>query len=164
MAGWYIKIAFSLDAISIPGNNRSMVGLFQSTSRPVLDNTTTIASITTPSMGIIHEKNENFWSFNTRGPSGSIKIPTTISCLTPVKNWYSLEMINNPYSTSIALILSCQTPLNTTQVSTTEFVCGTSNSMSLATSYIHLQQSMSSPGGVNNSALLSLGNIIIKLF
>lgn len=162
-AGWYIKIGFSLDATTASGNNRSMVGLFQSTTRPTLDNTITINSITTPSMGIVHERGESVWSFNTRGPSGSIKIPTTISCLTPSNSWYTLELINDPYSSSVVLILSCQTTSNTTLVESNQFVCGTANTMSFATSYIHLQQSMASPGGVNNSALLSLGNIIIRL-
>ena len=162
-AGWYIKIGFSLDATTASGNNRSMVGLFQSTTRPTLDNTITIDSITTPSMGIVHERGESVWSFNTRGPSGSIKIPTTISCLTPSNSWYTLELINDPYSSSVVLILSCQTTSNTTLVESNQFVCGTANTMSFATSYIHLQQSMASPGGVNNSALLSLGNIIIRL-
>jgi len=162
-AGWYIKIGFSLDATPASGNNRSMVGLFQSTTRPTLDNTTTIASVTTPSMGIIHERGENVWSFHTRGTSANIKIPTGISCATPSNSWFTLELINNPYSTSIVLILSCQTISNTTLVESTEFVCGLANTMSLATSYIHLQQSMASPGGVNNSAYVSLGNIIIKL-
>ena len=114
-------------------------------------------------MGIIQEKGESVWSFHTRGTTGNIKIPTTISCTTPSNNWYTLELINDPYSTSIVLILSCQTTSNTTLVESTEFVCGTANTMSLATSYIHLQQSMASPGGVTNSAFVSLGNIIIKL-
>ena len=73
-------------------------------------------------------------------------------------------MINDPYSTAIVLILSRQTASNTTEVERWQFACGLSNTMPLATSYIHLQQSMASPGGITNSALLSLGNIILKLF
>ena len=56
--GWYIKIGFSLEATLGVSNNRTMVGLFQSTTRPVLDSTATIASIVTGSMGIVQERNE----------------------------------------------------------------------------------------------------------
>ena len=73
-----------------------MIGLFQSTTAPLLNNTATIAQITTGSMGIVQEKGETVFSFNTRGASGSTKIPTSISCETPNNNWYTLEMINEP--------------------------------------------------------------------
>jgi hypothetical protein len=161
-AGWYIKIGFSLDAATGAGTNRTMIGLFQSNTRPVLDNTTTIASVTTGSMGIVQEKGETVFSFNTRGPSGSTKIPTTISCDTPNNNWYTLEMINEHRFARITLILTSQTDSDI-QTATTSFVCGQPNTMPVLTSWVHLQQSMASPGGINNSAFLSLGNITMKL-
>lgn len=160
--GWYIKIGFSLDATTGAGNNRTMIGLFQSNTRPVLDNTTTIASVVTGSMGIVQEKGETVFSFNTRGPSGSTKIATTISCETPNNNWYILEMINEPRFTRVTLILTSQTDVDT-KTATTSFICGQANTMALATAWVHLQQSMASPGGINNSAGLALGNITMKM-
>ena len=161
-AGWYIKIGFSLDATAGGTNNRTMIGLFQSNTRPVLDNTTTIASVTTGSLGIVQEKGETTFSFNTRGPSGSTKIPTTISSETPNNNWYTLEMINEARFAKVTLILTSQTPDNT-QTATTSFICSGPNTMSVTTAWVHLQQSMASPGGINNSAVLALGNITMKL-
>lgn len=161
-AGWYIKIGFSLDATAGGTNNRTMIGLFQSNTRPVLDNTTTIASVVTGSMGIVQEKGETTFSFNTRGPSGSTKIPTTISSETPNNNWYTLEMINEARFAKVTLILTSQTPDNT-QTATTSFICGQPNTMPITTAWVHLQQSMASPGGINNSAFLALGNITMKL-
>jgi hypothetical protein len=161
-AGWYIKIGFSLDSTSSAGNNRTMIGLFQSNARPVLDNTTTIASVVTGSMGIVQEKGETVFSFNTRGPSGSTKIPTTISCETPNNNWYTLEMINEPRFLRVTLILTSQTDSGT-ETATTSFICGGANTMAIATAWVHLQQSMASPGGVNGSAFLTMGNITMKI-
>jgi hypothetical protein len=161
-AGWYIKIGFSLDATAGGNNNRTMIGLFQSNTRPVLDNTTTIDSVTTGSMGIVQEKGEDFFSFNTRGPSGSTKIATTISSATPNNNWYTLELINEPRFAKVTLILTSQTPSNT-QTASTSFICGQANTMPILTAWVHLQQSMASPGGVNSSAFLALGNITMKL-
>ena len=135
-----------------------MIGLFQNNTRPVLDNTTTIASVVTGSMGIVQEKGETVFSFNTRGPSGSTKIPTTISCETPTNNWYTLEMINEPRFLRVTLILTSQTDSGT-ETATTSFICGGANTMSIATAWVHLQQGMASPGGVNGSAFLSMGNI-----
>lgn len=163
-AGWYIKIGFSLDAQTATSTgNRTMIGLFQSTTRPLLDNTITIDSVTTGSMGIIQEKGENFFSFNTRGTTGSTKIITAIPCSTPTNNWYTLEMYNEPFSLDIKMILTCQTSTETILSETVTFTCGGTNTMPALTSYVHLQQSMASAGGVNNSALLTLGNITMKL-
>jgi hypothetical protein len=160
--GWYIKIGFSLDSTAGGTNNRTMIGLFQSNTRPILDNTTTIASVLTGSMGIVQEKGETVFSFNTRGPSGSTKIATTINCETPNNNWYTLEMINEPRFTRVTLILTSQTNVDT-KTATTSFICGQANTMALATAWVHLQQSMASPGGINNSASLALGNITMKM-
>lgn len=163
-AGWYIKIGFSLDSqTSTAAGNRTMIGLFQSTTRPTLDNTITIASVLTGSMGIVQEKSENFFSFNTRGTTGSTKVITAISCSTPNNNWYTLEMYNEPFSLDIKMILTCQLSTGTLLSESITFTCGGANTMQLLTSYVHLQQSMASPGGINNSALLTLGNITIKL-
>ena len=140
-----------------------MVGLFQSNTRPVLDSTTTIASVVTGSIGIVQEKGETVFSFNSRGPSGSTKIPTTISCETPNNNWYTLEMINDPGFIRVTLILTSLQPGGLSERATANFICGGSNTMPLATAFVHLQQSMASPGGVTNSAFLTLGNITMKL-
>ena len=161
-AGWHIKIGFSLDATTGAGTNRTMIGLFQSNTRPVLDNTTTIASVTTGSMGIVQEKGETVFSFNTRGP-GSTKIATTIPCDTPNNNWYTLEMINEAGFPRVTLILTCLLPNGGTERATTNFICGGTNTMPLTTAWVHLQQSMASPGGINGSASLTLGNITMKL-
>ena len=93
---------------------------------------------------------------------GSTKIPTTISSATPNNNWYTLEMINEERFAKVTLILTSQTDVDT-QTATTSFICGQADTMSLATAWVHLQQSMASPGGINNSASLALGNITMKL-
>ena len=139
-----------------------MIGLFQSNTRPTLDNTITIASVTTGSMGIIQEKGETVFSFTTGGTSGSTKIPTTISCETPNNNWCTLEMINEPSTPFITLILTCQKSGLATETQSASFICGGTNTMPALTAWTHLQQSMASPGGVNGSAFLTLGNITIK--
>ena len=156
--GWYIKIGFSLEATLGVSNNRTMVGLFQSTTRPVLDSTATIASIVTGSMGIVQERNETVFSFNTKGPSGSTKTPTTISCETPNNNWYTLEMINEPGSTRVTLILTCQTNVDI-QTDSATFICGETNTMPLTLSYVQLQQNIANQG----SAGVALGNVMMKL-
>jgi hypothetical protein len=161
-AGWYVKIGFSLEATVGTGFNRTMIGLFQSLSAPALNNTTTIAQITTGSMGIVQEKGETVFSFNTRGPTTSTKIPTSISCETPNNNWYTLEMINEPNTPFITLILTCQRSGFDTQTESTVFLCGATNTMRIQQSWVHLQQSMASPGGYG-SAQISLGNITMKL-
>jgi len=164
-SGFHIKIAFSLDAtVSIAAGNRTtMVGLFQSTTPPTLNATATIASLTTGSMGIIAEKAETTFSFNTRGTSGSTKIATSISCETPNNNWYWLEIINEPFSADINLILTCfnATTLST-QVESYTYTCGTTTTMPIATSYIQLQQNMAQVGGINGSSIMGIGNVIIK--
>ena len=163
-AGWYIKIGFSLDALTTTATgNRTMIGLFQSTTRPVLDNTTTIASVLTNSMGIVQEKGETVFSFNTRGLTGSTKIATSISCETPNNNFYILEMLNEPNRATITLILTAYITGSSTQTATTSFICGGANTMAVASSFVHLQQSMASAGGITNSAILALGNITMKL-
>lgn len=161
-AGWHIKIGFTLDASTTTSFNRTMVGLFQSTARPTLDSTNTIASVTTGSMGIVQELGETVFSFNTRGTSGSTKIPSTIPCQTPNNNWYALEMINEPGSTTITLILTCQTDAGILTDSAT-FICGTTNTMPLNFSYIHLQQNMATAGATAGSAGVALGNVMMKL-
>ena len=163
-AGWYIKIGFSLDALTNTATgSRTMIGLFQSTTAPLLNNTATIASITTGSMGIVHEKGESVWSFNTRGSSTSTKIATSIPCDTPNNNWYTLEMINEPSTPFITLILTCQRSGLDTLTESTVFLCGTSSTMPTQQSWVHLQQSMASAGGITNSAFLSIGNVTMKL-
>ena len=114
-------------------------------------------------MGIVHEKGESVWSFNTRGSSTSTKIPTSISCETPNNNWYTLEMINEPNTYFITLILTCQRVNLDTQIESTIFQCGSTNTMPIQQSWVHLQQSMASAGGINNSAFLSIGNVTMKL-
>lgn len=164
-AGFHIKIAFALDAtVSVSaGNRRTMIGLYQSTTQPTLNDTATVASLTTGSMGIIAERTDTVFSFNTRGTTGSTKIATSISCDTPNNNWYWLELINEPFSSDITLILTCFNATTlATQVESTTFTCGTTTTMPISTSYIHLQQSMAQTGGITGSAVLGLGNIVIK--
>jgi len=112
---------------------------------------------------IVQEKGETVFSFHTRGASGSTKIPTSISCETPNNNWYTLEMINEPDSLRITLILTCQRSGLETQTASFTFICGGAHTMPALTAWTHLQQSMASPGGVTNSAFLTLGNITTKL-
>ena len=63
-AGFYVKIGFSLDAATSVSTNRTMIGLFQSTTRPVINSTIPISSITVGSMGIIQERSENTFFFS----------------------------------------------------------------------------------------------------
>ena len=163
-SGFYIKIAFSLDATtSTATGNRTMIGLYQQTGAPALNNTVTIASLTVGSMGIIQEKGETVFSFNTRGTSGSTKIASTITCETPNDHWYMLEMYNAPFSSDITLVLTCQNATTlTTQTDSTTFTCGGINTMPITTSYVHLQQNMASAGGINNAAALSINGVVVK--
>ena len=80
----------------------------------------------------------------------------------PNNNWYTLEMINEPDTPFVTLILTCQRSGLNTQTASTIFLCGTANTMPNLTAYTHLQQSMASPGGLTGSAGLALGNITIK--
>ena len=140
-----------------------MIGLFQSSTRPILDNTTTIASLTTGSIGIVQEKGETVFSFNTRGTSSSTKIASSISCETPNNHWYTLELINDPNTPLVTLILTCQRSAQDIQTDSAVFICGTSSTLPINLNcYTHLQQSMASAGGINNSAQISLGNVTIK--
>ena len=165
--GFYLKISFGLEATTATSvGNRTMVGLYQSVTAPTLNNATTIGSITTGSIGIIQEKGENTFSFNTRGPSGSTKIATSISCETPNSNWYLLEIMNEPFSEDATLVLTCQN--NTTQTiqrESTTFTCGTSTTMPLGiSSFPQLQQSVANLTPAVGNALISLGNLQLKLY
>ena len=71
-------------------------------------------------------------------------------------------MINEPRFARVTLILTSQTDSDT-QTASTSFICGGANTMPVTTAWTHLQQSMASPGGINNSAFLTLGNITMKL-
>ena len=79
--GFRVVLSFGLTDTTTQavGLTRSMIGLFQNSTAPVLNNTTTIASVTTQSIGIIQEAGETVWSFNTRGTGGSTKVATTIA-------------------------------------------------------------------------------------
>ena len=128
-----------------------MVGLFQSTTVPVLNNATTVASVTTQSLGIVQEAGENVWSFNTRGSASSTKVATTISCQTPSVTWYILEMTNVVNSSVISLKLTSQDGTSAVQL----FTCGTTATMSnTALNYIQLQRNMSTVGGLAGSSIL----------
>ena len=72
-------------------------------------------------------------------------------------------MINEPNTPFITLILTCQRSGLDTQTESTVFLCGATNTMRIQQSWVHLQQSMASPGGLNGSAQISLGNITMKL-
>lgn len=161
-AGWHIKIGFCLEATLNTTNNRTMIGVYQSTTRPTLDSTATIAAVTVGSMGIVQEKGETVFSFNTRGASGSTKIATTISCETPNNSWFVLELLNEPNSSTITLILTCQTDIDI-QTATASFTCGGANTMPLALSYIQLQQNIANAGAPVGSAALAIGNVGMRL-
>ena len=73
-------------------------------------------------------------------------------------------MINEPDADRITLILTCQKSGAATETKSASFICGGANTMPALTSFVHfLQQSMASPGGINGSAFLTLGNITTKL-
>ena len=129
-----------------------MIGLFQNTVAPVLNNTATIASITTQSMGIIQESGANVWSFNTRGNTSATTVATTISCQTPSNTWFVLEMINPVNSNDIIMILKDQEAGTS---ATQTFTCDTTSTLSISNqNYIQLQRNMSSAGGITGSAVL----------
>ena len=141
--GWKIVFAFGLadTTTQAAGPTRTMIGLFQSTTAPVLNATTTVSSITTQSMGIIQESGENVWSFNTRGSASSTKVASTISCATTNSTWYVLEMINYVNSNDIVMTLTDQDAGSATQT----FTCGTTSTLAnTGQCYIQLQRNMCS--------------------
>jgi|GWRWMinimDraft_12_1066020.scaffolds.fasta_scaffold00022_2 hypothetical protein len=157
--GWKVVIGFGLNDTTTNASTRSMIGLFQSTTAPILNATTTVASIPTQSMGIVQEAGENVWSFNTRGGSAtSTKIATTISCQTPNTTWYVLEMTNYVNSNDIIMTLTDQDSGSATQT----FTCGTLVSLSnTGLNYIQIQRNMSSASGLAGSAILQTASVRI---
>jgi len=150
--GFKVVIGFGLGDTTTNASTRSMVGLFQSSTAPVLNNTATIASITTQSIGIIQESGENAWSFNTRGASSSTTTLTTIPCTTPSTTWFILEIINRVNSNDIVMTLY-NTELNTSATQT--YTAGSPSTASISNQcYIQLQRNMSSAGGLTGSAIL----------
>jgi hypothetical protein len=149
--GFKIVIGFSLGDSTTNAQTRTMIGLFQSTTPPVLNTLTNIASVTTQSLGIVQEVGENVWSFNTRGSTSSTKVATTISCQTPTTTWYVLEMINFVNSTDILMKLTSQDGTSASQL----FTCGLVSTMSTTgLNFIQLQRNMASVGGLTGSAIL----------
>ena len=150
--GFKVVIGFAISDISTNAPTRSMIGLFKSTTKPTLNSSTTVASITTQSMGIIQESGENVFSFNTRGLVSSTKVATSISCQTPNTTWYTLEMINYVNSSDIIMTLTDQDDGSATQT----FTCGITSSTLETTGplYIQLQRNMAISGGITGSALL----------
>lgn len=158
-SGYKIVIGFCLNDTSTNASTRSMLGLFQSTTAPVLNNTATIASLTTQSIGIIQEVGENVWSFYTRGSTGSTKIATSISCQTPSNNWLQLEILNLVNSNDIIMTLK---DLDAGTFATQNFTCNTVNSISNANqNYIQIQRNMASASGVAGSALIQTASVRI---
>ena len=157
--GWKVVIGFGLNDTTTNASTRSMIGLFQSTTAPILNSTATVASIPTQSIGIVQESGENFWSFNTRGGSAtSTKIATTISCQTPNTTWYVLEMTNYVNSNDIIMTLTDQDSGSATQT----FTCGTLVSLSnTGLNYIQIQRNMSSASGLAGSAILQTASVRI---
>jgi hypothetical protein len=149
--GFKIVIGFSLGDTTTNAQTRTMIGLFQSTTPPVLNTLTNIAGVTTQSMGIVQESGENVWSFNTRGSASATKVATTISCQTPSLTWYTLEITNVVNSNVISMKLTSQDAISAVQV----FTCGTTATMSnTALNFIQLQRNMSSFSGLTGSAIL----------
>ena len=149
--GFKVVIGFSLGDSTTNAQTRTMIGLFQSTTVPVLNSSTTVASATTQSIGIVQEAGENVWSFNTRGSASATKVATTISCQTPSLTWYILEIVNVVNSNVISMKLANQDATSATQL----FTCGTTATMSnTALNFIQLQRNMSSFSGLAGSAIL----------
>ena len=150
--GFRVVIGFGLGDTSVNASTRTMIGFFQSNTAPTLNATTTIASLTTQSMGIIQESGESVWSFNTRGFTGSTKVATIIPCTTPSSTWFILEMVNQVNSTDITLTLTDQL---TGSVASRTYTCGTLNTMnSNPLNALQIQRNMSSAGGTSGSSLL----------
>ena len=141
-------------ADTVVGGVATMVGLFQSNTAPILNNVTTIASVTTQSMGIIQETGEINWSFNTRGSTSSTKVATSINCGIPsaTSTWFILEMVNAVNSNDITMTLTSQ---ENGAVATQVFTCGTSSTLNITGSnYLQLQRNMTTLGGLTGTAIL----------
>ena len=155
--GFKVVLGFSVnDSTTLSaGPTRTMIGLIQTTTAPVLNFTTAVSSVTTQSMGIIQEIGESVWSFNTRGSTASTKVASTISCVTPTSTWYVLEMINYVNSDDIKMTLTDQDGVGSAGQATQTFTCGTSSTLATTGQcYIQLQRNMATPGGVAGSAVL----------
>ena len=156
-SGWKAIFNFGLGDTSTNAETCTFVGLWAdgaitSTSGPTFNNTTTIASFITHSVGLIQEKVHNVWHFYTRGISGNTTIATSIPCTTPSTTWFNFE-IHNPVGTNNLILTLIDQGTNTTE--TTTFVGGGSNTVGLSSAlYFLVQRSMASAGGVTNSAIL----------
>jgi hypothetical protein len=149
--GFRVVMGFGLGDTTTNASTRTMIGLFQSNTAPVLNNTATVASIVVPSIGIIQESGENVWSFNTRGSVSSTKVPTTISCQTPSNTWFILEIYNQVNSNDITMSLTDQDA----GIATQTFTCGTSSTLNITGSnFLQQQRNMSIIGGLTGSAIL----------
>ena len=150
--GFRVVMGFGLGDTTVNASTRTMIGLFQSNTAPVLNNTATVASIVVPSMGIIQESGENVWSFNTRGSSSSTKVPTLISCQTISNTWFILEMVNQVNSNDVTITLTDQ---ESGSVATQTFTCGTTATLNITgANFLQQQRNMSSTGGTTGSAIL----------
>ena len=149
--GFKVVIGFGINDTTTQavGPTRTMIGLIQTSTAPVLSSATTIASVVTQSMGIIQESGETVFSFNTRGSASSTKVASTVSCATPNATWHILEMTNYVNSNDVIMTLTEQDGNTASQT----FTCNTTSTMAiLGQCYIQLQRNMCS--ATSGSALL----------
>ena len=157
--GFKFTYSFGIEDTSTNALTRTLIGLQQGTTVNVLNNTTTVQSLTQQNICVMQENGESVFSFYTRGPSSFQKVATTVPCTTPSALWYTLVLHNPPGSYDVSLTLS---GASLTQVftSTHTFTCGTASTPTTTNAnYVIMQRNMSSSGGVSGSALLSLGGI-----
>ena len=154
------KRVYSFSIEDIAGTaTRSLIGLIQSSSVPSLSSTLTVQSLTIHSCCIIQELNETVFSFYTRGTTGFVKTPTTISCVAPFEKWYVLTIENQPNSADITMTLTSYSSSGSTTATNT-FTAGGVNTPSLtATNNVLLLRSMAVTGGINGSAQLGIGAV-----
>ena len=156
-SGWKAIFNFGLGDTSTNAETCTFVGLWgdgaiTTISGPTFNNTTTISSFITHSVGLIQEKVHNVWHFYTRGISGNTTIATSIPCTTPSTTWFNFEIYNPPGTNDLILTLVDQAAVS---YETTTFVGGGTNTVGLNTAlYFLIQRNMASAGGVTNSAIL----------
>ncbi len=156
-SGWKAIFNFGLGDTSTNAETCTFVGLWgdgalTTTSGPTFNNTTTISSFITHSVGLIQEKVHNLWHFYTRGISGNTTVATSIPCTTPSNTWFNFEIYNPPGTNDLILTLVDQAAVS---YETTTFVGGGTNTVGLNTAlYFLIQRNMASAGGVTGSAIL----------
>lgn len=157
--GFKFVYSFGIEDTSTNALTRTLIGIQQGTTVNVLNNTTTVQSLTQQNICVMQESGESVFSFYTRGPSSFQKIATTVPCTTPSTLWYTLVIHNTAGSPDVTLTLT-GVSLTETFTSTQTFTCGLTTTPTLtAANYVIIQRNMSSAGGVTGSGSLSLGGV-----